>query len=131
VPATSSAAATGLKILLLGAELLEGRAEYAEAWNFGPLPGVSKTVGELVDEFRNRWGEPTPAPIVAAEPNAPFETSMLRLDSSKARERLRWAPRLDFAEAIDWTARWYRGFYRGGASADETIAQIAGYEERC
>jgi CDP-glucose 4,6-dehydratase len=115
--------------LLLGAELLTGRAECAEAWNFGPLPGVSKTVAELVDQLRGQWGEPTPAPIIAAEQNAPFETSELRLDSTKARERLRWEPRLHFADAIDWTARWYRGFYRDAASArDETIAQIAGYE---
>jgi CDP-glucose 4,6-dehydratase len=117
--------------LLLGAHLAEGRAEFAEAWNFGPPPDVSKTVSELVRQFHHEWGEPTPAPIIASEHNAPAETSELRLDSSKARARLGWESRLGFEESIAWTARWYRAFYRDRASApDATIAQMALYEER-
>jgi len=117
--------------LLLGAVLAEGRADVAEAWNFGPPPRVSNTVSELVRQFHHEWGEPTAPPIIANELNAPAETSELRLDSSKARSRLGWETRLGFEESVAWTARWYRAFYRDQASApDATIAQIALYEER-
>ena len=117
--------------LVLGAHLLEGRDECAEAWNFGPAPGVSKTVSELVERLHHEWGEPTRPPVITTDAAAPVETSQLRLDSSKARARLGWDARLDFAEAVAWTARWYRAFYRDRSSApDATIAQMALYEER-
>ena len=35
-------------------------------------------------------------------------TTGLAVDSSKARARLDWRPRLSLEAAVDWTARWYR-----------------------
>jgi CDP-glucose 4,6-dehydratase len=116
--------------LLLGARLLEGRDDCAEAWNFGPEAGDPKTVETLVARFQRDWTDGPPAPVEIAS-DGPAETRQLRLDSSKARERLGWRPRLDFDEAVAWTARWYRGFYRDSSTAREaTNAQIALFEER-
>ncbi len=39
---------------------------------------------------------------------APHEAHALRLDCSKARSRLGWRPRLDFATTLQMTAEWYR-----------------------
>lgn len=106
--------------LLLGAHLLEGRHDCVEAWNFGPGASDPKTVGG--------WSEgASPAVEVAAD--GPAETGQLWLDSSKARERLGWQPRLAFDDAVAW--QWYRGFYRNPSTVlDTTNAQIALFEER-
>ena len=116
--------------LLLGAHLLAGRDDCAEAWNFGPGADDPKTVAALVARFLEHWSEGKPPPVEVAA-DGPAETGQLRLDSSKARERLGWQPRLAFDEAVDWTAQWYGGFYRSPSTAlDTTNAQIARFEER-
>jgi CDP-glucose 4,6-dehydratase len=67
---------------------------------------------------------------LAPEVNAPREAQLLTLDSSKARARLGWRPRLDFAATIALTAAWYSAWARGEAMAAVTSAQIASYGER-
>ena len=120
-----------LGYLLLGADLLAGRGDRAEAWNFGPDANEPKTVSELVARFFTEWDDPTVPLVSVVSPNGPVETGQLRLDSTKAQQRLGWRPRLGFAESVGWTARWYRAFYDDRASALETtVGQIARYEER-
>jgi CDP-glucose 4,6-dehydratase len=121
-----------LGYILLGGELLRGRAEFADAWNFGPDASAPRTVAELVHRFLGVWGdgarEPEVAPPSAEEPE---ETVELRLDASKAKARLRWRQVLGFDEAVGWTAEWYRSFYRDPTRAlDLTAAQLARYEDR-
>lgn len=117
--------------LLLGAHLLEGSAAYADAWNFGPDATAPKTVLDLVTQLRGEWGEAVPPVVVAPAGDAYVETTELRLDSSKARVTLGWAPRLAFEEAVHWTAQWYRAFYRDRSSAPTTtLEQIARYQAR-
>ena len=66
---------------------------------------------------------------LSREANAPREAHLLALDSSKARMRLGWRPRLDFAATIDLTATWYSAWARGESMAALTKAQIAAYME--
>src|SRR5262249_37263726 len=95
--------------LLLGQRLLEGRPEFAEAWNFGPDEGGSVPVESVVRAFQESW--PRTRYTLAADPTGPHETKGLKLDSGKARERLRWRPLWDWSEAIARTAQWYRAYY--------------------
>jgi CDP-glucose 4,6-dehydratase len=66
---------------------------------------------------------------VRPEVNTPREDQLLTLDNSKARMRLGWRPRLDFAATIALTADWYSAWARGEAMATLTSAQIATYME--
>jgi CDP-glucose 4,6-dehydratase len=53
---------------------------------------------------------------------------VLKLDSSKARTRLGWSPRLSFDEALALTADWYREFHAAPARAAELLdTQISSY----
>jgi CDP-glucose 4,6-dehydratase len=121
-----------LGYMLLGARLLDGEREFAEAWNFGPDAGDPRTVAQVVARFLEVWGDGAPPPESApASASEPAETVQLRLDPSKANERLGWSPRLGFDDAVGWAAEWYRDFYRDPSRARAlTRAQIARYEER-
>jgi CDP-glucose 4,6-dehydratase len=51
----------------------------------------------------------------------------LRIDSSKARMKLGWRPRLALEEAVAWTAEWYRGWASGVNAAALCEKQIDKY----
>ncbi len=57
----------------------------------------------------------------------PHETHCLKLDTSKARARLGWRPRISLDEAVAMTAQWYRAYYAGAGSdalIELTMTQI-------
>lgn len=113
--------------LLLAAKMLNDQSgRFSEAWNFGPLPEGSRTVGDLADAFIDRWGSgdwytPGTAPAL-------HETNRLQLSIDKATHLLSWQPRWNFAETISRTADWYRCWAEGGAMRDATLQDIAAYE---
>jgi len=95
--------------LLLGQKLLEGRKEFAEAWNFGPFEGGNATVGEIAGQIKMFW--PKIDYEIDTSPNQPHEAGMLRLDCSKSRTKMQWKPVWDGKTAVEKTALWYRAFY--------------------
>jgi CDP-glucose 4,6-dehydratase len=106
------------------AERLYGGEEGA-AWNFGPED--AQPVGWLVERLAELW--PGPLELRAAAPDAAAgEAPVLRLDSSRARERLGWAPRWDIDAAVEATVSWYARYRDGADMRAETLRQIAAYE---
>jgi CDP-glucose 4,6-dehydratase len=102
-------------------------ASSAEPWNFGPDEHDARPVKWLVERMGELWGG---APGWRhAEGTAPHESEKLRLDSSKARARLCWAPRLDLETALAWTIDWHRAHQRREDMREHTIARIRRYEE--
>jgi CDP-glucose 4,6-dehydratase len=92
--------------LVLAERLHDEPAAYSTAWNFGPSASDVRTVGELARVMCARWGDGarwTHEPTVQ-----PHEARALTLDSTNARVKLGWAPRLDFESAIRWSVDWYR-----------------------
>ncbi len=94
--------------LSLGWKLLEGRKEYAEAWNFGPNPENNVSVLELVNEAKKIWGKVT---FDFDKGIHPHEAGFLMLDSSKATKVLDWHPVWGFVKTIDKTMGWYKKYY--------------------
>lgn len=41
--------------LLPGRKMLEGRKEFAEAWNLGPSDALHMTVGEIAEQVKKIW----------------------------------------------------------------------------
>lgn len=114
--------------LALAQRLYERGPEFAEGWNFGPVDEDARTVQWIVDRMAKAWGEG--AGWEADAGSHPHEAHFLKLDSSKARARLGWAPRLRLHEALDWVVEWYREYLAGGDVRAKTIAQIDAYAAR-
>ncbi len=98
--------------LLLGQRLLEGRMDFAEAWNFGPSEEGNATVAEIVAQARQIWQE-IDYEIKESQENL-HEAGMLGLDCSKARTKLQWSPVWDRKVAVEKTVQWYRNFHESG-----------------
>jgi len=79
--------------------------EPCSAFNFGPGPDANRSVAELVSELLKHW--PGSWEDVS-NPAAVHEAGLLQLCADKARLQLRWAPVLDFDQAVALTAEWYR-----------------------
>lgn len=94
--------------LTLGQRLLEGRRECAAAFNFGPDPHDNQTVAEVLGMLAGHWARF--AWQQSTDPH-PHESTLLHLDSSKARCMLEWRPVWSLAQTLEATATWYRGFY--------------------
>jgi len=108
------------------AERLFG-GEPGAAWNFGPAEADARPAAWVVDEVVERWRGPLE--VRAAAPDAADgETPLLRLDSSRARELLGWAPRWDLPAGLDATVSWYARYRNGADMRTESLSQIAAYE---
>ncbi len=114
--------------LHLGERLLAGDQQSAGNWNFGPGHENEVTVGELVSAVMDAWQDD--AVPVSVEPSSLVETGYLRLDNSKARQQLGWAPVLGFAETIAMTARWYHARELGSPVATLVAEQIEAYRRQ-
>jgi CDP-glucose 4,6-dehydratase len=113
--------------LLLAERLLDGTADAASAWNFGPGDAGARPVGWLVDRVAERW--PGGLEVRAAAPDASAGEAMtLRLDASRAREQLGWTPRWDLEAGLDATVAWYAAYRDGADLRAQTLGQIAAYE---
>jgi CDP-glucose 4,6-dehydratase len=114
--------------LLLAQKLYEGGAEYAEAWNFGPEDQDAKTVEWIVKRVCARWGE---GASYRVDPGLhPHEASYLKLDCSKAKNRLGWNPRWDLARAIDKVMEWVQVYRARGDIRQFCLRQIEEYERK-
>ena len=110
--------------LVVGQRLLEGDADCAEAWNFGPDQQGSRTVEQVLGDLSIDW--PRMNWQVAASPQ-PHEAGLLQLDSAKAKMRLGWRPVWNYDQAIQHTASWYRMWLEDGEvmSTDELASYTA------
>jgi CDP-glucose 4,6-dehydratase len=94
--------------LALAERLYNEPAEFSEAWNFGPDESSCVTVRHLVESVIGQWGGGGwRRPDVE---QAFSEAGALRLDSSKAREKLGWRPRWDVETAVKKTVEWHRAY---------------------
>jgi CDP-glucose 4,6-dehydratase len=96
--------------LRLGQALLAGE-DVAEAWNFGPDGDGETTVRELSARLHAHWPR---LQVQLDEGEHPHEAALLRLDCSKARQRLAWRPVWNLETGLDRTAAWYRAFHEHG-----------------
>jgi CDP-glucose 4,6-dehydratase len=113
--------------LSLAERLVERAEAFSDAWNFGPDPASVRSVEEVTAAVCALWGDG--AAWHAVHGAQPHEASMLLLDSSKARAKIGWRPRLSLERALDWTVGWYRARARGDDARDGCLEQIQRYQE--
>lgn len=113
--------------MMLAEQLLQGRAQFASSFNFGPNNEDGWSVGQIATKVTNLWGDG--ASWVQDFTSAAHEANYLKLDSSKAHVELGWRPRLKTEKALEWTMDWYRAWHRNDDMCQKTYAQIGAYEE--
>ena len=109
--------------LLVGQQLLKKNLHAATAWNFGPDDEGNVEVETVVERFRKWW--PKLHVDIQPNPNAPHETKVLKLDSTKAKRELGWKPVWNWQTAVERTAAWYREYYEMGTLG--TMSDLAAY----
>lgn len=85
--------------------------EFEGAWNFGPITSEATTVLQVCNLLLEVFEK---AQIQTdRDSNQPHEAGILKLDISKATDKLKWIPRWDTHTSIRLTANWYRQFLEG------------------
>ncbi|QEC46880.1 CDP-glucose 4,6-dehydratase [Baekduia soli] len=111
--------------LRLAEALADGTPGAAGGWNFGPAEDDARPVRWIAERLAALWDAPL---RWEADPGPhPHEAHWLKLDSSRARARLGWAPRWDLGEALARTADWYRAHRDGADHRETTLGQIRAY----
>jgi CDP-glucose 4,6-dehydratase len=96
--------------LLLGAKLLQGEKDFAEAWNFSPDSNQTKNVEAIAAIAKQSWNA---IDIEFGTPADNFhEAGLLVLDNTKAITKLKWHPVWNTEEAVQKTIAWYNAFYQ-------------------
>lgn len=112
--------------LRLGAHLLAGREDCADAFNFGPAAADNRTVGELLAALQSHWPALRWEVDEAGRTGGPHEARHLYLDSARAQRLLGWWAVWPLDVALRATARWYEAVHADPAGArGVTERQIA------
>lgn len=112
--------------LLLGQKLLEGKKDYAEAWNLGPNSDGNLKVLDVLMLAKECWSN-IDFEIDSASGQC-HESDIIRLDCSKAHIKLGWKPSWNIEAAVKKTMQWYKEFYENGRII--TSVQIKEYCEQ-
>jgi len=112
--------------LLLAERLFEQGQAFAEGWNFGPRDEDARPVQWIVERLCKDWGDGARWALQPGE--HPHEASFLKLDISKARQRLQWAPRWSLDTALLRITEWHRAWLQGKDMRTLCLEQITQYD---
>ncbi len=110
--------------LCLAERLFTDGADFAEAWNFGPLDEDAHSVRWIVEQLATLRPDLNWQCELAPQAH---EAHYLKLDSSKAGRRLQWQPRWRLATALQKTLAWHEAWRDGQNMQALTLAQIYDY----
>lgn len=100
-----------------------------DQFNIGPLAQNEADVTKLANSVCNHWGggiKPDLTPVQADL----HEAKLLKLDISKALNKLEWLPKFGFEETVEQTVDWYKAENEGEDMTSFTKRQIYEYFER-
>jgi CDP-glucose 4,6-dehydratase len=104
------------------AERLCDDAQAATAWNFGPAEADARPVGWVLERLNELW--PGGLTWERGGGEHPHEARYLKVDSSRARARLGWAPRWDLDRALESIVEWYGALRDGDDMRAVSLAQL-------
>lgn len=113
--------------LILAQALIGEPRKYASAWNFGPVDEDAKPVEWLVQRMCTIWGDGATWQVQGEQEQKVHEAHYLKLDASKARHYLGWAPAWRLEEALAETIKWHRAWRAGVDCRALMLEQINKY----
>jgi CDP-glucose 4,6-dehydratase len=111
--------------LLLAEQLYTTEQADAEGWNFGPRDEDARNVKWVVENLCEHWGNG--ASWILQPGDHPHEASFLKLDITKARQRLQWAPRWSLETALTRITEWHQAWLDGQDMRAVCLNQITQY----
>jgi len=102
---------------------------FAEGWNFGPNDQDVWPVKNVLNSILDNWSNPN-INLNFGTSSDLHEAQALKLDSSKAKFKLGWSPKMHLEEALKWVVLWYQAFLEGSSVRDITLNQIGQYTAR-
>lgn len=113
--------------LTLAKQLFESPPSFIQAWNFGPNEEQDRTVSWLTDALIKHWE--SRIKWIQNMSEHPYETSLLRLNSTKAKQFLGWKSQWPIETAIIKTIEWYKNYLKEKNMQEITLAQIDEFQK--
>ncbi len=106
--------------LLLANNLMKNSKTYSGSWNFSPNYNEIFTVKSIIDKFTKIM------PVSVNEVPLQFnESKHLALDSTKAKNQLKWNPIFNIDSTVNYTIDWYLSYLQNEVDMREfSIAQL-------
>jgi len=111
--------------LMLAEKLWEEPIVFSEAWNFGPNDNDAKPVSWIVEKLVEKWGNN--AKWAQDKGFNHHEAGYLKLDISKAKQKLNWFPKWHLDCALDKVIDWHRAWEAGESMQLICLKQIDEY----
>lgn len=106
--------------LALAERLFTDGLAFADAWNFGPAE--ARSVAWIAERLTGMWSPEARWTVTNAQ--QPHEDPYLRLDCTKARQKLGWHARWDLSTALTRIVFWHKAWLAGDDMAARTLADI-------
>jgi CDP-glucose 4,6-dehydratase len=94
--------------LVLAEKLYQDGDQFAEAWNFGPRDEDCQSVAYILDKMIATWDQG--ASWVMDANSHPHEAGFLKLDCSKAKQKLHWEPKWNLEFTLTSIVKWHKAF---------------------
>ena len=111
--------------LELSEQLYKEGYKFAEAWNFGPIDEGERSVEWILEKLVELWGNG--ASWINDDTNHPHEANYLKLDCSKANNKLNWHPKWDLCQTLSKIVEWHKLDCSGNKCRDLCLEQINEY----
>ncbi len=111
--------------LVLAQELYLNGDKFAEGWNFGPKDEDCKPISWILDEMIKIWGGG--ASWVLDKNSNPHEAVFLKLDCSKASQKLKWKPKWSLEYTINSIVNWHKIWISGEDVKNQCLKEIKLY----
>ena len=112
---------------LMLAERLYGDGQmFAEGWNFGPHEEDARPVQWIVENLVEAWGGGASWELDGGV--HPHEANYLKLDISKAKNKLSWQPRWNLATALANITDWHHHWLAKGDVQSKCLQQINDFQ---
>lgn len=112
--------------MVLAEHLFESGSSYSEGWNFGPKDDDCKSVSWILDKMVEKWGNA--ASWELDKNNNPHEAGYLKLDCSKAADKLNWYPKWNLEYTLDSIINWHQNFLSGKNIQEQCLLEISKYQ---
>jgi len=111
--------------LMLAEKLYNAGFEFSGAWNFGPEQEDNRTVDWIVTKLIS--GQNSPITWYQDELESPHEAKYLGLNITKAKDLLKWVPKLTLESALEKVNKWHKSWLNNQDMQKICIVQIEEY----